>query len=345
MEIKKVGVVGGGLMGHGIAQVAAQAGYDVVLREVDQDDARQGRSARSRSSSAARSRRASSSSRRPTRSAAGSHADDRLRGLRRLRPGDRGDHREPRRASSRCGASSTGSCKEDAVFATNTSSLSVIDQAASTERPEPLHRPALLQPGAGDAAARGRPHGDDRRGRIRDRLRVRREAAARRSSRARTRPASSSTACWCPTCSTRSAPTRRASGSIEEIDAAMKAGADHPMGPFTLLDFVGPRHDRQSIARHHVRRVPRDAASRRRRRCARWSRPATTGEKSGRGFYDYSGDKPVAGRPRRLALFSEVLTVETEGDVVRRFGARHFLEGLCVQDQQERVLGLRVEHH
>jgi len=36
MAIKKVGVVGCGLMGHGIAQVAAQAGYDVVVRELDQ---------------------------------------------------------------------------------------------------------------------------------------------------------------------------------------------------------------------------------------------------------------------------------------------------------------------
>ncbi len=35
-EIEKVGVLGAGLMGHGIAQVAAQAGYDVVLREVDE---------------------------------------------------------------------------------------------------------------------------------------------------------------------------------------------------------------------------------------------------------------------------------------------------------------------
>src|SRR4051812_5271351 len=34
-EIKKVGVLGAGLMGHGIAQVIATSGYDVVLREVD----------------------------------------------------------------------------------------------------------------------------------------------------------------------------------------------------------------------------------------------------------------------------------------------------------------------
>src|SRR5262245_30250730 len=37
MEIKKVGVVGCGLMGHGITQVSAQAGYDVVVADVDQD--------------------------------------------------------------------------------------------------------------------------------------------------------------------------------------------------------------------------------------------------------------------------------------------------------------------
>src|SRR5919108_2250272 len=37
MAIKKVGVVGCGLMGHGIAQIAAQAGYDVTVRELSQE--------------------------------------------------------------------------------------------------------------------------------------------------------------------------------------------------------------------------------------------------------------------------------------------------------------------
>ncbi len=37
MEISKVGVLGCGLMGHGISQICAQAGWDVVVREADQE--------------------------------------------------------------------------------------------------------------------------------------------------------------------------------------------------------------------------------------------------------------------------------------------------------------------
>ena len=41
-QIEKVGVLGAGLMGHGIAQVAAQAGYEVMVREVDEATLAQG---------------------------------------------------------------------------------------------------------------------------------------------------------------------------------------------------------------------------------------------------------------------------------------------------------------
>ena len=37
MEIKKIGVLGAGTMGHGIAQVLAQNGYDVIIRDIEED--------------------------------------------------------------------------------------------------------------------------------------------------------------------------------------------------------------------------------------------------------------------------------------------------------------------
>ncbi len=64
-------------------------------------------------------------------------------------------------------------------------------------------------------------------------------------------------------------------GSITDIDEAMKLGCGYPMGPFTLLDFVGPRHH----VLHHggdVRRVQGARASPRRRCCGGWCWPAGT---------------------------------------------------------------------
>ena len=80
-------------------------------------------------------------------------------------------------------------------------------------------------------------------------------------------------------------------GSIEQIDAAMKGGADHPMGPFTLLDFVG------LDTTHSIAEIMFDEYRERRFAPPPTLRKMVTagclGRKSGRGFYDYSGDKPV----------------------------------------------------
>ena len=84
-------------------------------------------------------------------------------------------------------------------------------------------------------------------------------------------------------------------GSIEDIDSAMKGGAAHPMGPFTLLDFVG-LDTTKSIAdiMFDEYREKRFAAppTLRKMVSAGWY-----GKKSGRGFYDYSGETPVAVDP------------------------------------------------
>ena len=80
-------------------------------------------------------------------------------------------------------------------------------------------------------------------------------------------------------------------GSIEDIDTGMKAGASHPMGPLTLADFVGL----DTLA--SIADVMLDAYGE-----ERFAAPPTLeklvaagdfGRKSGRGFYDYSGEQPV----------------------------------------------------
>ena len=104
-----------------------------------------------------------------------------------------------------------GIVKPDAYFATNTSSLAVVDQAAATSRPERflgLHFFNPAQVMALVEVIRAVTTSDEA---FQAGLEFGGQASARSRCRRATRPASSSTACSCPTCSTRSAPTRRAS--------------------------------------------------------------------------------------------------------------------------------------
>src|SRR4051794_695711 len=293
MDIEKVGVAGGGLMGHGIAQVAAQAGYQVVLKEVDQ-----GRLDKAVGSIEKQLARA------VEKGKLEQSAADEIRG--RLAPTtDNGDFAD-------CGLvieaitenlelkrefwnEIDGIVKDqNAVFATNTSSLSVIDQAVSTERPNRfigLHffNPAQVMPllevvrtvtTDDDAFEAGLSFGHkvgktvvrckDKTGFIVNRLLVPYMLDAIRA-------------------------FEEGTGTIEEIDTAMKGGAAHPMGPFTLLDFVG-LDTTASIAdiMFDEYREKRFAAPPTLRKLVA---AGYYGKKSGRGFYDYSGEKPVAVDP------------------------------------------------
>jgi 3-hydroxybutyryl-CoA dehydrogenase len=288
-QIENVGVLGAGLMGHGIAQVAAAAGYSVVLREVD--EATLGKGIAKIEKQLSRAVEKGKSTQEDADAVRG-----RIKGT--VDYGDLADCDLVIEAITENLALKLEMWREvdpivkpQAVFATNTSSLAVIDQAAVTSRPGQfvgLHyfNPAQVMKlvevvrcvttedqAFATALEFARSEGKlaiptkDKAGFIVNRLLVPYMLDAIRAH-------------------------EEGVGSVDEIDEAMKAGAGHPMGPLTLADFVG-LDTLGSICdvlfdEFRERRFARPPTLRK-MLSAGWH-----GRKSGKGFYDYSGEAPVA---------------------------------------------------
>jgi 3-hydroxybutyryl-CoA dehydrogenase len=294
MEISKVGVVGCGLMGHGITQICAQAGWDVVVREANQDrlDGGIGKIEKQLARAVEKGR-------------ASQEDADAVRA--RIEPtldyGDLADcdlvieaMTEDLGAKLEMWREVDELVKDAAIFASNTSSLAVIDQAASTSRPDRfcgLHffNPAQVMPllevvqtvttsdetlktafEVGEKLGKTTVHAKDKAGFIVNRLLVPYMLDAIRA-------------------------YEEGVGTVDQIDTAMKAGANYPMGPFTLLDFVG-LDTTKSIAdimfdEYRERRFAAPPTLR------KMVAAGYYGRKSGKGFYDYSGEEPV---PTELGL-------------------------------------------
>lgn len=297
MEIKKVAVLGCGLMGSGIAQVAAMAGFDVTVLEAEQRFLDKGFSNIEKSLAKFAEKGKLNGSPESVRA--------RLHGT--LKHEDLADCDivieaiiENLDEKKKMFARLDGIVKRDAIFATNTSSISVTEVMTATKRPErfiglhffnPVPLMALVEVVRTIATeesvfetayefakklGKTPVRTSDKTGFIVNRLLVPYLLDAIRA-------------------------YEEGVGSIADIDLAMMKGCGYPMGPFTLLDFVG------LDTTYYITHVMFDEFKERRFASPpllkRMVMAGWFGKKSGKGFYDWSNpEKPV---PQDAALLGK----------------------------------------
>lgn len=293
MAIEKVGVVGCGLMGSGIAQIAAQAGCSVVVREVNEERLNKGLQSIEKSlNKFVEKGTLSAADRDATRA--------RLRGTTKLEDLKDSDlvieaiiEQLPEKRE--LYSTLDKLCGKQTIFASNTSSLSITEMAVFTKRPErfiglhffnpvPLMKLVeVIRTIATDvkvyeeAAEFAKRVGkvpvrtSDRTGFIVNRLLVPYLLDAVRV-------------------------LEGGVASIEDIDNSMKLGCGYPMGPLTLLDFVG------LDTTYYIANIMFDEFKEQRFAppplLKRMVLAGWNGRKAGRGFYDYSDPA----KPRAMQL-------------------------------------------
>jgi len=283
MAIQRVGVLGCGLMGSGIAQVAAMGGYPTVVKEVADEFLKKGMAGIEKSLGKFVEKGTLTADQR-------SQTMGRLKGTTKFEELSDCDIvieaiTENLQVKRETYAALDGAVKAGAIFATNTSSLVVTEMMTATKRvdrfigmhffnPVPLMKlvevvgtittaPAVLDEAMKFAESIGKVpiRTSDRSGFIVNRLLVPYLLDAIRA-------------------------LEEGVGGVEDIDKGMKLGCGYPMGPFTLLDFVGLE------TTYYIANIMFEEF--RERRFApppllkRLVLAGHHGKKTGKGFYDYS---------------------------------------------------------
>jgi 3-hydroxybutyryl-CoA dehydrogenase len=290
-EIRCIGVIGAGQMGTGITEVAALAGLDVRLLDIDQGRLDQ-----------ALDRIGAHLQRRADRATLTDA--DRRAALERIQIGTDyagfGDCQLVVEAATEDETikrdilkTLVGYLPEDALIATNTSSISITRLAAVTDRPErfigmhfmnPVPAMKLVELIRGIATDEATFHA------IRDVVR----RLGKTPVTAEDFPAFIVNRILLPMINEAIYTLYEGVGNVESIDTAMRLGANHPMGPLELADFIGLD---TCLAVMQV--LYEGLADSKYRPCpllVKYVEAGWLGRKAQRGFYDYRGETPVPTR-------------------------------------------------
>ncbi|HKD25290.1 MAG TPA: 3-hydroxybutyryl-CoA dehydrogenase [Xanthobacteraceae bacterium] len=290
-EIHRVGVIGAGQMGSGIAHVCALAGFEVALNDISEERVRSGIATINGNMARQVARKAISEG-------------DRQAALGRIGAADKlealGDCDliietavEKEDVKRKILAALCPMLKDSAIVATNTSSISITRLAASTGRPEKFIGIHFMNPVPVMELVeviRG-INTDD----------ATYEAAkafvtklGKKYAVAEDFPAFIVNRILLPMINEAIYTLYEGVGSVDAIDTAMKLGAHHPMGPLELADFIG-----LDTCLSVMQVLHEGLADSKYRPCpllVKYVEAGWLGRKTKRGFYDYRGDKPIPTR-------------------------------------------------
>ncbi|MEM8962886.1 MAG: 3-hydroxybutyryl-CoA dehydrogenase [Acidobacteriota bacterium] len=284
-SIQSIGVVGAGTMGHGIAQVSAQAGYDVTLVDINSDALERGMAKieKSLAKLAAKGR---------------IDADAQAAARARITPSSELESLatvdlaieavvEREDIKRQVLTDLDRLCKASAILATNTSSISITKLAAATERPErvigmhfmnPVPLMKLVEVIRGLATDQTTYDAVEAASRVMGKVPVEVHDA----------PGFVSNRVLMPMINEAVFCLHEGVGTAEAIDEVMKLGMNHPMGPLALADLIG-----LDVCLDILRVLHDGFGDPKYRPCVLLVKMVDAGylgRKSGRGFYDYSQD-------------------------------------------------------
>lgn len=287
-DVKKICVMGAGLMGNGIAQTCAQVGYKVAMRDIEDRFVEKGLNNIKKNLSRAISKGKMTQEQMDTILAniqgttnideAVKDADVVIEAI-----------IENRDLKRKVFAELDEKCKPDCIFASNTSSISITDMASATKRPEkfigmhffnpvPIMRLVEIIKGY-DTSEETYKFIDELSKKLGKETVLVNEA-----------PGFAVNRLLLPFLLEAVFTLQEGVTTVEDLDKAISLGLNHPMGPLTLLDFVGL--DTTLFIADYMYSEFQDSKYRAPTLLRKMVRAGHFGRKSGKGFYDYTKKPP-----------------------------------------------------